>query len=296
MADANPSSAAPGPPPGDPQDTTRGGERGERAIAAIGAGIRGLGRWAVTFVRDSIRAWRYLDGEQRVAAVACGLLIVSTFGPFSFVEGSIVLVALAVLLLLKKRGDGRSFHLPFGDGAVIMAAGAWSALLIAVRLFDRPLGQNLLALVCATLLALAGLRTRLRRPVDDMASERSRARTADAASGVEIEFATERLPGAGTAAARRAPAPPQPPAAAPPPRAPSRPPAPSPPRPAARPPAGRPDPDFDLPDAPAPPAAAPAPPPPPPPAEAGAFRARPASPSDAPPPSDRVPRRPRDRG
>ena len=65
-----------------------------------------------------------------------------------------------MLVLLKKRGDGRSFHLPFGDGAVIMAAGAWSALLIVIRLFDRPLGQNLLALVCAAILFLAGLRIR----------------------------------------------------------------------------------------------------------------------------------------
>ena len=186
MADANRSS---GP------DTARGGERGERALARVGAGLRGLGRWARRFTRDSARAWRYLDGEQRVAAVASLLLIVSTFGPFSFVEAAIVLVALAVLLLLKKRADGRSFHLPFGDGAVIMAAGGWSGLLIVIRLFDRPLGQNLLALVCATLLALAGLRMRLRRPMDDLPAARAGGDAfvdsggADAGE-VEIEFAS----------------------------------------------------------------------------------------------------------
>ena len=61
--------------------------------------------------------------EQRVAAVAALLLIVSTFGPFSFVELAEVLVALAVLALLFARAEGRSFHLPFGDGTVIAAAG-----------------------------------------------------------------------------------------------------------------------------------------------------------------------------
>jgi hypothetical protein len=178
MADGSPSS-----PPGSSgtDDTARGGERGERAIAALGALVRRIGRWAVRFAGESARAWRYLDFEQRAAGVGALLLIVSTFGPYSFVEAAIDLVALAVLLLLKKRADGRSFHLPFGDGAVIMAAGAWSALLIVIRLFDRPLGQNLLALVCAAILVLAGLRMRLRRPIDDLPQER-------AAADVEIEF------------------------------------------------------------------------------------------------------------
>src|SRR4051794_7710122 len=129
-----------------------------------------------------VETWRYLDFEQRVAGVGALLLIVSTFGPFSFVEAAIVLVGLAVLLLLKKRADGRSFHLPFGDGAVIMAAGAWSGLLIVIRLFDRPLGQNLLALVCAAILVLAGLRMRLRRPMDDLPEERR------AAAGAEVDI------------------------------------------------------------------------------------------------------------
>lgn len=194
MADASRSSPSE-PPRG---DTVRGGERGERAISAVGRGFRRLGRWAVRFTGESLRAWRYLDLEQRLAGIAALLLIVSTFGPFSFVEAAIVLVGLAVLLLLKKRADGRSFHLPFGDGAVIMAAGAWSGLLIVIRLLDRPLGQNLLALVCASILAVAGLRMRLLRPADDLPQERERSgrdgevftRSGGADAGeVEIEFA-----------------------------------------------------------------------------------------------------------
>ena len=112
--------------------------------------------------------WRVWNAEQRVAAVAASLLIVSTLGPFSWVELAIVLVGVGVLLLLRRRAQGRPFHLPFGDGTVIAAAGAWSALLILIRLFDRPLGQGMLARACAALLFAAGVRERARRPMDDL--------------------------------------------------------------------------------------------------------------------------------
>lgn len=120
--------------------------------------------------------WRRLNVEQRVAAAGAVLLIVSTFGPFSFVEAAVVLVAAAVLLLLRRRAEGRDFHVPFGDGAVIAAAGVWTGLLIVVRLFDRPLGQNLLALVCSATLVLAGLRERAKHPLDDLPPPRDGAR------------------------------------------------------------------------------------------------------------------------
>ena len=113
-------------------------------------------------------SWRRLNFEQRVAAVGAALLIVSTFGPFSFVELAIVLTGAAVLALLKRRADGERFHLPFGDGTVIFAAGMWAGLLIVVRLFDRPLGQSVLALGCAAILAGAGARERAKRPPDDL--------------------------------------------------------------------------------------------------------------------------------
>jgi hypothetical protein len=117
------------------------------------------------------RAWRVLGSEQRVAAAGSLLLIVSTFGPFTWVEAAEILTALAVLLLLKRRADGVPFHLPFGDGTAIAAAGAWAALLILIRLFDRPLGQNLLALACAALIFGAGMRERAKRPMDDIPEE-----------------------------------------------------------------------------------------------------------------------------
>jgi hypothetical protein len=127
------------------------------------------------------RAWRLLGPEQRVAAVGSLLLIVSTFGPFSFVEAAEVLTAVGVLLLLKRRADGYQFHLPFGDGTAIAAAGLWCGLLILIRLFDRSLGQNLLALACATIVFAAGFRERAKRPMDDLPPDTPRRpRPADA--------------------------------------------------------------------------------------------------------------------
>ena len=115
-----------------------------------------------------VKLWRRLGIEQKVAAVASVLLIVSTFGPFSAVEAGVILTALGVLALLRARAEGRRFHLPLGDGTVILAAAGWAALLIVTRLFDRPFGQNVLALACAALLAAAGLRERAIRPPDDV--------------------------------------------------------------------------------------------------------------------------------
>ncbi len=116
----------------------------------------------------TVQLWRRLGFEQKVAAVASILLIVSTFGPFSLVEAGVILTALGVLALLRARANGRRFHLPFGDGTVILAAAGWAAFLIVTRLFDRPFGQNVLALACAALLAAAGLRERAIRPPDDV--------------------------------------------------------------------------------------------------------------------------------
>ena len=121
--------------------------------------------------RRALRAARLLNFEQRVAAAAAVLLIVSTFGPFSFVEAGELLLAGGVLVLLLARAEGKRFHLPFGDGTAIAAAGIWAGALIVARLFERPLGQNLLALACAATLFLAGARERAKRPADDLPPE-----------------------------------------------------------------------------------------------------------------------------
>ncbi|HEX6713350.1 MAG TPA: hypothetical protein VF066_08190 [Thermoleophilaceae bacterium] len=156
-----------------------------------------LGARSSRFVRSLPRSWRLLGSEQRVAAVGSLLLIVSTFGPFTFVEAAEILTALGVLALLKARTDGHQFHLPFGDGTAVAVAGLWCGLLILIRLFDRPLGQNLLALACATIVFAAGFRERAKRPMDDLPPDTPRRpRPADAQTTWLDEDAqrTQRIP------------------------------------------------------------------------------------------------------
>lgn len=146
-----------------------------------------------------VHAWGVLDRDRRLAAVAAVLLFatmllpwyqqnavvsasksqplvsnnLSAFGVFSFVEAAVLLVAVAVVFLLFARADGRSFHLPGGDGTIVFAAGIWTALLLVLRLFDKPgithngVAANVgvqwgifFALAAAGLLALAGSRMR----------------------------------------------------------------------------------------------------------------------------------------
>ena len=109
------------------------------------------------------RSWRALGREKRLTAIAAlglwitmflpwysenGLAVSKTgvhtagvsltaWGSFSAVEAAVLLVSLGVLALLFARGERRAFHLPGGDGAVIMAAGGWVVLLVIYRMFDK---------------------------------------------------------------------------------------------------------------------------------------------------------------
>jgi hypothetical protein len=123
----------------------------------------GIGRWAGTIGGRAARVWRALPHDRRIAAAAALALFVTLFlpwyqetvivpgtkgaaaastsvtgwGAFSFVEAAVLLVAAGVLTLLFQRGEGRAFHLPGGDGWVIMAAGAWACVLVVWRIFDK---------------------------------------------------------------------------------------------------------------------------------------------------------------
>jgi hypothetical protein len=172
----------------------------ERRRSAPGAADRVGG--VVARVRA---AWNALAPEQRLAAVAALLLFLTMFLPwygkdvivlekgkptgfpqhdalnafqvFSFVEAAVLLVAGGVLGLLFARAERRTFHLPGGDGTVISAAGAWAALLILIRMFDKPDASGnsvtgvtvgiewgiFIALAAAVALALAGQRLRRAR-------------------------------------------------------------------------------------------------------------------------------------
>jgi hypothetical protein len=147
------------------------------------------------------RAWRGLAAEQRQVCLAAALVLVSLLLPWyskttnaitksglvtnheakmaltvpSFVEASIFLVAVAVLVLMFFRGEGRAFHLPFGDALVVTAAGAWVGFLVFYRFIDQPSGgsnKNLaysydlswgifFGLLAAAFLIYAGTRLRL---------------------------------------------------------------------------------------------------------------------------------------
>jgi len=140
-----------------------------------------------------VHAWRSLAPEQRLAALAALALLVTMFFPWyglqslnrksgaiysheinafgdvSFVEAAIFLVAAGVLAIVFARGEGREFHLPGGDGTIVMLAGGWAALLIFYRVFSRPAGDGypvgiewgfFLAFVAAGALAYSGWRMR----------------------------------------------------------------------------------------------------------------------------------------
>lgn len=109
-------------------------------------------------------AWRALGRDERVAALtSLGLFVtmllpwysktdtvvvhnaahateqsLSAFQAFSFVEAAVLLVSAGVLALLFARAEEREFHLPGGDGTIVMVAGAWAAILIFYRLLDKP--------------------------------------------------------------------------------------------------------------------------------------------------------------
>jgi len=121
-----------------------------------------------SFARRVGRAARLLNLEQRGAALGSLLLILSTFGSFTFVEAGLLLLAAGVLALLMVRAEGMRFHLPFGDGTVIAGAGLWAGALIVAGLLERSVGQNVFATAGAALLFLSGARERAKRPPDDI--------------------------------------------------------------------------------------------------------------------------------
>jgi hypothetical protein len=137
-----------------------------------------------------IPAFRALPAEMQQAAACAGALMLTlflpwytaqlleadgrsfnrtAFGEFSFVEAAVLLVAAGVLYLVWARSQRKAFHLPGGDGTVIMVAGGWAGLLIVWRLFDTPEARTIefglqwgifVALAAAVALSLAGARVR----------------------------------------------------------------------------------------------------------------------------------------
>lgn len=154
-------------------------------------------------------AWRELYAEQQLAALAALGLVAAMFLPWyqqtgfvvtrrgtqkiedsliafqawGFVEASILLVAVGVLVLLFARAERRAFHLPFGDGPVVMAAGGWAMFLVFYRQVDKPDGNEngalkttigvswgiFIAFLLGALLTYAGWRMTLRHRPEPVA-------------------------------------------------------------------------------------------------------------------------------
>ena len=134
------------------------------AAAALGLFLTMLLPW---YQQNAVVTGRGGQGEPLVSRD------LNAFAVFTFVEAAILLVALAVLALLFARAERRTFHLPGGDGTVVMGAGLWAALLLIWRLFDKPgittngVAANVgiqwgifFALAAAGVLAYAGARMR----------------------------------------------------------------------------------------------------------------------------------------
>jgi hypothetical protein len=147
------------------------------------------------------RDWRALNSEQRLAAIAALALLLSmllpwyqetgnaivegklvriddtksAFGVYSFIEAAIFVVVVGVIALLWARAERKAFHLPGGDGTVIMGAGLWVMFLIFYRQLDKPNGRKegliqtsvgvqwgiFIAFLLGALLAYAGYRIRV---------------------------------------------------------------------------------------------------------------------------------------
>src|SRR6266545_8267959 len=147
------------------------------------------------------RNWRALSPEQRLAAIAALALLLSmllpwyqetgfaknakgdlvriddtknAFGVYSFIEAAIFVVVVGVIVLLWARAERKAFHLPGGDGTVVMGAGLWVMFLIFYRQLDKPNGRKegliqtsvgvqwgiFIAFLLGALLAYAGYRLR----------------------------------------------------------------------------------------------------------------------------------------
>jgi hypothetical protein len=189
------SGEAGGPPAGDRARTERRRERAARRTKGPGIGL----------------AWRALTADQKLAAIAAIALLVSMLLPwyqetgnalvrnklvhigdsknafqvYSFVEAAIFVVSAGVLVLLYARGIRKAFHLPGGDGAVIIGAGLWVMFLIFYRQLDKPDGRReglvnisvgvewgiFVAFLLGALLAYAGYRIRAHHTPEPIADD-----------------------------------------------------------------------------------------------------------------------------
>ena len=150
----------------------------EQRLAATAA----LGLWASMLLPWYTKSFfQTVNTSPRPASTT-----ITALGGFSFVEAAVLLVSAAVLTLLFARAERRAFHLPGGDGLVIMLGGIWTAVLIFYRMLDKPSSTGtasavvttgitwgiFVALAAAIALAYSGARVRTaHRPEPSLAED-----------------------------------------------------------------------------------------------------------------------------
>jgi hypothetical protein len=101
-----------------------------------------------------------------------GGLVKTALGTFGLIEAALLLTVGSAAFLILSCARGYRLPRPLDEGTLLAAAGAWAALLIAYRIFDRPdfelagagrVGLRygiFVALIGAALLVVGGLRKR----------------------------------------------------------------------------------------------------------------------------------------
>ena len=102
-------------------------------------------------------------------------LVLTGIGAFGWAEGALVLIAVATVFLALQVGGGYVPPRPLREWALLVAAGAWAAVIVLYRIADRPrftlAGHDepydlhyaiFVALAGAVLIVVAGLRMRPR--------------------------------------------------------------------------------------------------------------------------------------
>jgi hypothetical protein len=145
--------------------------------------------------RELLRELRGLRGTERLAVIGVAMvagslllpwydasvedLVQTGLGGFSFAEAAMLLTCAATVFLSLQVGGGYVPPRPLTEWALFVAAGAWIALIVLYRMFDRPeldldlaivdiqrdyeLGYGIfVALAGALVIIAAGLRSRTR--------------------------------------------------------------------------------------------------------------------------------------
>ena len=116
-------------------------------------------RWTELPRRLPAALWRDLRGlrgSERLAVTGVAVILLSFFlpwyglpvsgdplaqtgwGAFSFAEGALVLVCVAVVFLSLQVGGGYVPPRPLTEWGMFTAAGVWAALIVGYRMIDRP--------------------------------------------------------------------------------------------------------------------------------------------------------------